>query len=260
MYTEGEDKTAGGPAQEPGPEQKYFRIPLPEFDLSAVLAVMGIAAGFILLSHLALFFIAGSAPLRDLFQGIEGGVIGGFLIGALVQLTLVGLLYAFGQKDVKAALSSLKEKAPAAGWRIALTVAAFEIVFIIGGWLEEPARVTELSKLAAIGSLIPAVGGAIQIVIFQGFILLRLRRAGMEGWLPIMISGLAFSLLHIGYASPPFEPGIGAVLAPLIGTFGLGLAWAWAFQRSNYKLAPVLVSQVLAILVLQPWLALSYTA
>ena len=227
--------------------------------MQAVLEVLAVAAGFILLGNLGLFFIAGSAPLRDLFQGTEGGITGGFLIAALVQLTLLGALYALGQKDVKAAISSLKAKVPAAGWQIALTVAALNIVFIVGGWLEEPARVVEFSKLALMGSLIPAVGGATQIVIFQGFILLRLKRAGMEGWLPFVISGLAFSLIHIGYASPPFEPGIGAVLAPLLGTFGLGLAWAWTFQKSNYRLAPVLISQGLVILVLQPWLALSYT-
>lgn len=258
MFTEGEEKVAGGPVQEPAPERKYFRIPRPEFDLPAVLEVLGIAAGFILITNLGLFFIAGSLPLRDLFQGTEGGIIGGFLIGALVQLTLVGLLYAFGQKEIKAAISSLKKRAPAAGWQIALAVAAVEIVFIAGGWLEEPARLLEFSKFALIGSLIPAVDGFSQEVVFRGFILLRLRRAGMEGWLPIVISGLGFSLIHIGYASPPFEPGIGAVLAPLLGTFGLGMAWAWTFRMSNYKLAPVLVSHLLVILVLQPWLALSY--
>ena len=256
MDDEGEDKAPAALA--PDLSADYFLIPRPKLDLPAVLEVLAVAAGFILISQLGLILIAGSAPLRDLFQGTEGGLIGGFLIGALVQLTLLGALYAFGQKDVKAAISSLREKAPAGGWQMALGVAAVFIIFIIGGWLEEPARVVEFSKFALLGSLVPAVGGATQVVIFQGFILLRLKRAGMEGWLPMVFSGLAFSLLHVGYASPPFEAGIAAILAPLLGSLGLGLAWAWAFRMSNYKLAPVLASQVLAILVLQPWMALSY--
>ena len=258
MFTEGEDKTAGGPAQESAPEQKYFRIPRPKVDLRAVLEVLVVAGGFILITQLVLGAALTREALQDIFEGSEATILAGFFLGAVVQLIFVVILHAAGQEDVKAAVASFKAKAPSIGWQIALTVAALDITFIAGGWLEEPARVVEFSKLALLGSLLPAVGGATQIVIFQGFILSRLRRAGMVGWLPIIISGLAFSLIHIGYASPPFEPGIGAVLAPLLGTFGLGMAWAWAFQKSNYKLAPVLVSHVLVILVLQPWLALSY--
>lgn len=256
MEDEGEDKAAEAPA--PDLSAEYFLIPRPKVDLRAVLEVLVVAGGFILITQLVLGTALTREALQDIFEGSEATILAGFFLGAVVQLIFVVILHGAGQEDVKAALSSLKEKARPAGWQIALTVAALNIVFIVGGWLEEPARVTELSKLAAIGSLIPAVGGATQIVIFQGFILLRLKRAGMEGWLPVIISGLAFSLIHIGYASPPFEPGIGAVLAPLLGTFGLGMAWAWTFQKSDYRLAPVLVSQVLVILVLQPWLALSY--
>lgn len=255
MNDEGEEKADETPA--PDLSAEYFMIPRPKIDMRAVLEVLVVAGGFILITQLVLGTALTREALQDIFEGSEATILAGFFLGAVVQLIFVVILHAAGQEDVKAALASFKAKAPSIGWQIALTLAAVEIIFIVGGWLEEPARVVEFSKFALLGSLLPAVGGATQIVIFQGFILLRLRRAGMEGWLPIVISGLAFSLLHTGYASP-FEAEIGAALAALVGTFGLGLAWAWAFKMSNYKLAPVLVSHVLVILVLQPWLALSY--
>lgn len=238
-------------------EKPLLVLRRPHIDRRALLEVAVLAGGFILLVQLGLIFVAGSEALRDLFQGREDGVLGGFLIGALIQLMLVGGLYASEERDVKAAVSSLKKRAPAAGWLIALTVAAIEIIFIAGGWLEEPARVFEISKFAVMGSLIPAFDGFSQEVIFRGFILLRLRRAGMEGWLPMVISGLGFALVHIGYGIS-FGTGLGPMIAALLGTFGLGMVWAWAFQKSNYCLAPVVVSHVLVILILQPWLALSY--
>ena len=255
MDDEGEDKAAEAPA--PDLSAEYFLIPRPKVDLRAVLEVLVVAGGFILITQLVLGTALTREAFQDIFEGSEATILAGFFLGAVVQLIFVVILHGAGQEDVKAALASFKAKAPNIGWQIALTLAAVQIIFIVGGWLEEPARVVEFSKFALVGSLLPAVGGATQIVIFQGFILLRLKRAGMEGWLPMVISGLAFSLIHIGYASP-FEAGIGAALAALLGTFGLGLAWAWAFQMSTYKLAPVLVSHVLVILVLQPWLALSY--
>ena len=219
--------------------------------------MLALAVSFILITRLALSLTLTHQSFRDIFDGTEATILIGFFIGGLIQFTLVGLMFAAGQQDVKAAIMSLKEKAPAVGWQIALTVAAVDIIFVAGGWLDQPDRIIEASQFALAGSLIPAFDGFSQEVIFRGFILLRLQRAKMTGWLPIVLSGLAFALLHLGYGNS-FEAGIGAALAPILGTFGLGMAWAYAFRLSNYKLGPVVAAHVLVILILQPWLALSY--
>ncbi len=222
-----------------------------------ILEVAAVALGFILITRIVLTKVMGFEGIGELFEEREDVVLVGFLFGVTIQLMIVGLLLAFKQRDVEAAVESLKAKAPVAGWQIALTVAAVDIIFVAGGWLEEPGRMVEFSKFAVVGSLLPAFDGFSQEVIFRGFILLRLRRARMTGWMPIVVSGLAFSLIHLGYGSGG-GGSIGAVLGPVFGTFGLGMAWAWAFQMSNYKLRPVLVSHVLVIILLQPWLALTY--
>jgi hypothetical protein len=261
MDNEGEEKAGEKSVEEsapaPDPSQEYFLIPRPNVDLKALLEVLAIVALYILATRLVMSAALAGEALQDLFEGPEATILAGFFLGAVVQLIIVVGLHAAGQVDVRAAVASLREKAPAAGWHIALTVAAVDIIFIIGGWIDEPGRVVEFSKFALMGSLVPALDGATQEVIFRGFILLRLKRAGMVGRLPIVLSGLAFALIHIGYGNS-FDAGAGAALAPILGTFGLGMAWAWAFQKSNYKLAPVLLSHVLVIIVLQPWLALSY--
>ena len=108
MYTEGEETVA---------DTKPPR-PRPEINLPAVFEVAAVAAGFILITQLVLGTALTREALQDIFEGSEATILAGFFLGAVVQLIFVVILHAAGQEDVKAAVSSLKEKARPAGWQI----------------------------------------------------------------------------------------------------------------------------------------------
>ncbi len=120
-------------------------------------------------------------------------------------------------------------------------------------FLPQPARVWEMSGLNLILSAVSAPDGWSQEVLFRGYVIFRLSRAGIPALAQILLSGSLFAAIHFGYAGETAWE----ILSPLVGTFMLGCFYAWAVRSAEGSLRPVICCHILIIILLQPWLALA---
>ena len=196
------------------------------------------------------------------FSEIESGIAGGFTTGAITQVILILILLSIPYfSDARRAASTLFQPATSRGWRIALFVFLIQVVVLYVGWIKDFSKLIDTSAFGISMALVPSIDGLTQEVIFRGYVILRLVRSGINTKWQIIVSGVLFAAIHMPYAAVgSFDlcTLLSATLLPLAGTFGLGAAWAFAFQQSEYKLMPVVVSHVLVIVLVQPWLAYAY--
>ncbi|WP_190811438.1 CPBP family intramembrane glutamic endopeptidase [Flagellimonas sp. S3867] len=222
-----------------------------------------VGAVYITLSNIAVAKdIFGATKWFNGFSEIESNVAGGFTTGAITQIILVIVLVSIPYfTDVRKSISTLFQPATTRGWRIALIILFIEVIVLYLGWIKEFDKLFDTSIFGISMSIIPSFDGITQEIIFRGYIILRLARSGVSQTGQIIVSGLLFASIHISYAAAPGQDlitMITASLIPMAGTFGLGAAWAFAFQQSEYKLMPVVVSHILVIALVQPWLAYTY--
>jgi hypothetical protein len=211
----------------------------------------------------ALYIVISTATVSALNLGflfpaswpsVERATGSGFLCGAIVQLLLVLLgAYLLGSKDLQRAIASSLAPSTRKAWSIAGIATAIHIGTAILLFLPQPERVWELSELNLILSAVPAADGWSQEILFRGYVLLRLARAGVPALAQILVSGSLFATIHLGYSGATAW----AFAAPLVGTFMLGCFYAWAVQSGRGSLKPVIVCHMLIIAILQPWLALA---
>ena len=206
--------------------------------------------------------IFGASQWFSGFSEIESNVAGGFTTGAITQIILVIVLISIPYfPDVRRSISTLLQPATTRGWRIALIILLIEVIVLYLGWIKEFDKLFDTSTFGITMSIVPSFDGLTQEIIFRGYVILRLARSGISQTWQIIVSGILFAAIHISYAASPdhdFITMIRASLIPLAGTFGLGAAWAFAFQQSEYNLTPVVVSHILVIALVQPWLAYTY--
>ena len=218
---------------------------------------------YIVLSNIAVAKdIFGATQWFTNFSEIKATIAGGFTTGAISQLilvlTLIGLPFF---PDARKAISTLRLPAKKSGWRIALIILLIEVVVLYLGWIKDIDKLFDTSTFGLSMSIVPSLDGITQEIIFRGYVVLRLARSGVSRSWQIVLSGILFAAIHINYisyANQELTEMLNGFIYPLVGTFSLGAAWAFAFQQSGYKLLPVVVSHVLVILLVQPWLAYSY--
>ena len=220
----------------------------------AAAEVVAVAAAYILISTNAVGAVDAGFVFPADWSAAERSTGGGFLVGALVQVTLV-LIGAFllGLADLRRAIAASLAESTRKAWIIAAIATAIHIGTAILIVLPQPERVWEASELNLILSAVPAADGWAQEVLFRGYVLFRLARAGVPAIAQILLSGGLFAAIHFGYAG---EAGW-AYLSPLVGTFMLGCFYAWAVRSGGGSLKPVICCHILIIVVLQPWLALA---
>jgi hypothetical protein len=178
----------------------------------------------------------------------------GFLVGALTQALLVlSAAYLLRLPDVRRAISKTFSRSTAKAWTIAGAATFIHIATAVLVFIPQPERVWEMSSANLVLSSISAVDGWSQEMLFRGYVLFRLARAGLPAIAQVLISGALFAAIHIGYVGE----GTWATIAPLAGTFMLGCMYAWAVQIGRGSLLPVVVCHMLIIVVVQPWLALA---
>jgi hypothetical protein len=220
----------------------------------AAAEVVSVAGVYILISTTAV----GAADVSSLFpeswSSAERSTGSGFLTGALVQVLLVLLgAYLLGLKDLRRAIAASFAASTRKAWIIAAIATAIHIGTGLLLFLPQPERVWELSELNLILSAVPAADGWSQEVLFRGYVLFRLVRAGVPSGVQILVSGGLFAAIHLGYAGETAW----AILTPLVGTFMLGCFYAWAVRSGGESLKPVICCHMLIIVILQPWLALA---
>lgn len=230
---------------------------------TAFLETILVCSIFIVLSNIAVAKdIFGATQWFTGFSQVKSNIAGGFTTGAITQLllviTLIGLPFF---PDARKAISTLRLPAAKNGWRIALIILLIEVVVLYLGWIKDINKLFDTSTFGLSMSFVPALDGLTQETIFRGYVVLRLARSGVSRSWQIVLSGILFAAIHINYISFAEEgliPVLSGFFFPIAGTFSLGAAWAFAFQQSEYKLLPVVVSHVLVIALVQPWLAYSY--
>ena len=222
--------------------------------LLAAAETVAVAAAYIAISIAAVGTFDLSFIFPEAWSPAERAVGRGFLIGALVQVTLVLVGACLpGLVDLRRALGKAFSPSTGKAWTIALLATAIHIGTAMLVFLPQPERVWELSSVNLILSAVPAADGWSQEVFFRGYVLLRLARGGIPGLAQVLISGGLFAAIHIGYAGE----GTWLTLSPLVGTLMLGCFYAWSVQSGRGSLMPVVFCHVLVIVILQPWLALA---
>jgi hypothetical protein len=221
---------------------------------AAIAQVAAVAAVYIAISIAAVGLLDLSSLFAEAWAPDEKATGGGFLTGAVVQIALVlAGAYLFGLEDLRLAIGKTFAPANRGAWTVAGIATAIHIGTALLVFLPQPGRALEPSAVNLILSAVPAADGWSQEVLFRGYVLFRLARAGVPALAQILVSGALFAAIHIGYAGG----GPWGMLAPLVGTFMLGCFYAWAVQIGRGSLKPVIVCHVLIIVVLQPWLALA---
>ena len=231
-----------------------MRVKVDRQQILAAAEVIAIAAVYILISTSTVGTVDATFLFPADWSSEERATGSGFLTGAVIQAVLVLLgAYLLGHKDLQRAIAASFAASTRQAWTIAAIATAIHIGTAMLVFVPQPERVWELSGLNLILSAVPAADGWSQEVLFRGYVLFRLARAGVPAIAQILISGSLFAAIHFGYAGES----AGAFLAPLVGTFMLGCFYAWAVQSGRGSLKPVICCHMLIIVVLQPWLALA---
>lgn len=239
----------------PGKINLRLRVKLAHPQVYAAAEVVSVAAIYILISTSAVSTVDVIFLFPGNWSSMERATGGGFLTGALVQVALVLVgAYLLGLKELKNAIAASLAASTRKAWAIAAIATAIHIGTAILVFLPQPERVWELSGLNLILSTVPAADGWSQEVLFRGYVLSRLARAGVPAIAQIILSGSLFAAIHFGYAGQTAWD----ILSPLVGTFMLGCFYAWAVQSGRGSLTPVICFHMLIIVILQPWLALAH--
>jgi hypothetical protein len=222
--------------------------------LLAVTETVAVAAAYITITTAVVRAFDLSFVFPEVWTPAQRAVGSGFLVGAIVQVTLVLLGACFpGLVDLRRAIRKTFSRSTRKAWTIAVLATAIHIATGVLVFLPEPERAWEISWINLILSAVPAADGWSQEVLFRGYVLFRLARGGIPGLVQVLISGGLFAAIHMGYVGE----GTWAMLAPLLGTFMLGCFYAWSVQSGRGSLMPVVFCHVLIIVILQPWLALA---
>ena len=222
--------------------------------LVAFTEVLGVTGAYILISLFFVRVVDLSSILPDALSSQERTVGAGFLAGAVIQIALVlAGAYLLRLQDVVGAIRASVSPSTREAWIIASIATLIHIVTAVFVVIPEPGSVLSPSLSNVVLSLIPAADGVTQEIVFRGYVLYRLARGGVAALPQIIVSGALFSAIHIGYTGST----LWETLFPLVGTFVLGCFFAWAVQRGNGSLKPVIVGHVIIVIVCQPWLALA---
>ena len=213
-----------------------------------------VAAAYIALARISVASLDVSPLLANFLTAREAAVGGVFLIGALAQLLFVLAMSSIpAATDFRRAIRSSWQRAPREAWIIAMVAAVIQCATVAFFFIPDPAAIVELSARRALMPLLAVCDGWSQEVVFRGYLLLRLAKAGLPVWLQIAASAAAFASIHLGYIG---SEGLG-LWWPLIGTGTLGAFLALSVVAGKGSLLPAVTAHVLIILIVQPWLALA---
>lgn len=139
------------------------------------------------------------------------------------------------------------------GWNIPTNYLVFVFSIVVATlyiWFstqipEVKANFTEFSLFKIWGLLLGIFGAIIEETLFRGFVMTRLKQAKISPLVQILITAVAFSLIHMGF-------GFEAILC----TFALGIALGalYVFGKRSL-LGPILCHSIINA-ALEPWLML----
>jgi membrane protease YdiL (CAAX protease family) len=118
------------------------------------------------------------------------------------------------------------------------------------------AKQKEISLFKLLGIVSAVAGGIVEEVFFRRWIMDMLMSGGFNPILQVIISGVAFGLVHISWtllAKHDFK----ATLPAIISTLILGIFLAIIYLAGGRNLGPCIFAHVLINIVIEPWLMLS---
>jgi hypothetical protein len=114
----------------------------------------------------------------------------------------------------------------------------------------------EISLFKLLGILSAVVGGIVEEVFFRRWIMDNFMSGGFAPILQVIISGVAFGLVHTSWtllAKRDFK----ATLPAILSTTVLGIVLAIIYLAGGRNLGPCIFAHVLINIVIEPWLMLS---
>lgn len=104
---------------------------------------------------------------------------------------------------------------------------------------------TELSAFKCWGASVAVLGAAVEEIVFRGFVLAELQRRRIAAWVQVVVSGVAFGLLHLGFS-----------WWGMLLTTAMGMVLAVTCLWSGRSLVAPIVGHCLINAIIEPWLLL----
>jgi len=146
--------------------------------------------------------------------------------------------------------------APPLAWILAAITAIAYVLYTMKAIPFVLAKQKEVSLFKLLGILSALVGGIVEEVFFRRWTMDMLMSRGVAPILQVIISGVAFGLVHASWtllAKRDFK----ATVPAIISTSILGILLAIIYLAGGRNLGPCIFAHVLINTVVEPWLMLS---
>ncbi len=146
--------------------------------------------------------------------------------------------------------------APPIAWILAAIVGVGYVLYTMRAIPFIASMQREISLFKLLGILSAVVGGIVEEVFFRRWIMDMLMSGGFNPILQVVISGVAFGLVHASWtllAKRDFK----ATLPAIMSTSVLGILLAIVYLAGGRNLGPCIFAHVLINIVIEPWLMLS---
>ncbi|CDM64842.1 CAAX protease self-immunity [Pyrinomonas methylaliphatogenes] len=194
---------------------------------------------------------------RTSIAGTDPRTLTSVLLGCVLAVEL-GML-----GGVLAWLRARGEGLGSLGWgkptRPRALVVGLVIALVYSGFtLASPAfgsSALELSLFKVWGALVGVIGGAVEEIVFRGFVTEQLREVGLGPFGQVAGAAVLFGLIHGGLG---LLMGKWFLLPGIILTTLLGLALGWIYLDGDRSLTGPVLSHALINLLIEPWLLLGF--
>jgi uncharacterized protein len=146
--------------------------------------------------------------------------------------------------------------APQLAWILATITAIAYVLYTMKAIPFVANMQREISLFKLLGILSAVVGGIVEEVFFRRWIMDMFMKGGFNPILQVIISGVAFGLIHASWtllAKHNFK----ATLPAILSTTVLGIVLAIIYLAGGRNLGPCIFAHVLINIVIEPWLMLS---
>lgn len=199
-----------------------------------------------LLAPLALGSARGQTTLA-----LSGGFLGEWLFVVMLAFYLQREGRGLGQLG-------LTQRGTVVGWLASGMVTALFVAGVLFGALRGGAPVLEASVFNVYNSLVAALGpGVCEEIVFRGFVMTELQRAGSARITQVLASGILFGLAHFGWGALASEVNWAAMAGAVISTTILGALYGVVYLVGRRSLWPVIAGHGLGNLIIEPWLVLA---
>jgi hypothetical protein len=141
-------------------------------------------------------------------------------------------------------------------WILATIIAIAYVLYTMKAIPLVLAKQKEISLFKLLGILSALVGGIVEEVFFRRWTMDMFMKGGFNPILQVIISGVAFGLVHASWtllAKRNFK----ATLPAILSTSILGIFLAIIYLAGGRNLGPCIFAHVLINIVIEPWLMLS---